>query len=588
VADMTPEKEGLIQKITGILFKKKIPRGVDEPVEVGASTQLGRDLQGAFIELFGPSRERFDAYREYEDMEVDSPIICSALDAVADTACAGAEGEANRVFQIEFEKENVRANKIFDELDERTRLTADAWMTIRSTMKRGDNFAEIVVDPRLTPMSISEIKALPASSMRRIPDEARRVTEDSVAFEQFDPQSGQKIASFEPWQVAHWRNQVEPSDLYGRSMLYSARRAYRQLQMIEDGLVMNRLTRSTQRYKHTIPVPANATGDPDAYVERVKRRRQRRRRWDATSGKLLLKNNPLTEETDFYVPATDKVRGDVEVLQGQTGADKIEDVRHFTRKLFSAVRVPAAYLGWEEDTSGKAQIVTIDIAFARLVRRAQMTHGIGVRQIYDTELALHGIDPASVDYDIVYASIATTDEMRRWQIELLKTQVASVLKKEALVVDDEYLLRNVLEIEEGFVKELVRKAEEEKKKRDQMAKEIANGNGIPGGQPPGEKGPPIGKEDNEPPVRGGSDSRAEALAQAYENLKRRLNGYGTRAPRNKSERVVYQAARTPKFRRELKELYELSTPLTVTRGDGPPRSVADLLREHAGMEGVQS
>mgnify|MGYP001594869366 CR=1 FL=1 len=584
-------KSGFIAKIASLLTGRNVPRDAPEPGDnqPGLTTRVGKDLQDTFQELFGPSRDRFDAYRDYDDMEADSPLVCSALDATADTAVSGAEGDAESVFELLFPdgKENAKLTKLFTDLDDRTQVRGDAWKVIRAFLQSGDAFQEIVIDSE-TKNRIASLKPLPCVSMRVVPEEVMRRKESPYGYEQWNPETGGKEADFFPWQVVHYATKIRPEDIYGRSMLFGVRRTYRQLQTIEDAVVVNRLTRATMRYVRTVPTPNMTAEAAHKFVDKMQSIQGRRRRWDPNTGKLILENAPLAEETDFWVADMGNgVKGDVQTLAGQAGSERIEDVEYFQRKMFAGLRVPPSYLGWEKDAGGKAQSVTIDIAFARMVRRAQLTHGMGVRRIFDTEIALAGTDPATVEYDLMYAPIATVDEMRRWQTELLKVQVASLMKQGGLVLDDEYLLRHVLEIEEEYVDALIKKAEEEKKRQDELANQIASGAvpgaggalpGVPGGQPAGEGPPKPGREGGIPPVRGGANGPAEQLREVRTRLRRR----GLVVPHH-VEAAVRGVCRRPSFLRQLEEAYSLTKPLRVTAKDSEHNGTRRVIMEAAGI-----
>lgn len=549
------------------------PAPVPETVQA-KSSESGKRMIGEMAEMFGIARDRFQAYRDYRDMEADSSLIVAALDATADTAVAGAEGDADSVFQVVTKKDDKNFSRVFEDLDKRVRLRQSGWSIIRSFLMMGDYFCEIVVDGA-SKAKIKKLKPLPAQTMRAIPDEMRKRGEELIGYDQWDPETGGKIAEFQDWQVVHFGMRVHPDDIYCRSMLFSARRTYKQLQAIEDGMVVNRLTRSTLRYVRKVPTPNMTAEMAQTYVKKVQRAEGTRRRYDS-NGKLIIESVPMSEETDFYVPVMGNgVEGGVEVLNAQSGSDKIEDVKYFLKRLIMALRTPPSYLGWEEDSAGKAQGVLIDVSFARRVRRVQMAYGIGVRQIIDTELILNGVDPSKVEYDLMFAPIASVDEMRRWQVELLKAQVASMLKQSNLVPDEEYLLRHVLEIEEEFVKDILKKIEDMQKAQDELTRSIA-GN-VPGGNAPNERFPQPGQETNQPPIRGGANGPTEQLREVKDRIRNRGLVVGP-----EMESAVVSVLSRRSILDAMRDIYECSQPLAVTAADAKPMGMERIM-EIAGV-----
>lgn len=467
---MAKDKASILSRI-GNALSRAMP--VQDPIPRELSTETSNEPRPDWLEMFGVAGDRRSSYQDYAVMERESPIVCSALDAIADTAVSGSEGEAEDAYQVQFDEDEGAPPKGVEsaiaDLEKRLKIKSNARRTIRDLCHVGDFFEEQVIDP--STMSIVELKPLSPDSIVVVPDELREESDDPK-FRQYDT-SGKIIAEFQPWQVVQYAHMASRLDVYGRSALYSARRKYRQLQMIEDGMVINRITRSSNHYVWQVPV---GDMDPKAaakYVTDYMSARKRYRRIDPRTGKMIITRNIIDDDVDFAVPVGTKVgTGSVTSITGQAGIDKIDDVMFFLKQLIGALRVPAAYLGFEEDTNGKQVITTIDVAFARTVRSYQKAYGVGIRQVYDTELALKKYRQDSLSYSLVFPAIGTVDEMRRWQVELLKTQVAQVLKSTGLVTDDEYLLRKIVEVEEDEIQKILRR--NKKNAEDAVAQQQSN------------------------------------------------------------------------------------------------------------------
>lgn len=559
----TAEKSGFIDKLSGLFTKMGVVVETDPSQFAMVTTETNKNVDPMWVELYGPTQGRAAAYRDYEVMEADSPVTNNALDAIADTAVSGAEGEAEQVYEVHFEKEDAAAAKIVTELESRVSLKDESWATIRQILLYGDDFTEIVIDPKA--QEIVKLYPLHPATMVSIPEEFIN-KDDLIKYKQYDV-AGQEIAKFKEWQVVHYANRINRTDEYGRGLLYSVRRTYRQLQMLEDGLVISRLRNSTARYKHKIPVGNMDPAKAQAFVDNLARSKRRTRRVDPRTGKLILDANALHDESDFYVPVNDKGGGDVELMQGTSGDDQIRDVEYFQNKYLSGMRVPRAYVSYEEGTSGKNVITTIDIAFARTVRRYQMAHGVGQRQIYDTEFALRGRDPRDLDYSLIYAPIATTDEVRRWQVELLKAQVAKLLKVDATVIsDDEYLLRHVIGVDDEYIDQIMKANEKAKKEADKKQKELLS---MKGGAPQGKTN--LDASNSDSPLPGVAE-------QTNEKTHRRTNGF--RVSRSRVREVAVDLMQSPSFKRQLNEVYDLSKPVVI----GPNKMGAErALKAIAGI-----
>ena len=545
--------KNLVQQVGNALRRQ----GMDQEIPDSPTTETSEGYEREWREAMGISPTRSASYRDYRLMENESPVVSAALDCVADAAIAGADGDSTNVYEVQFPEDETGTQfagpkKILDDLEARLGCRDEAWGIIRAFLHMGDDFSEVVIDP--AEMQIVRLKPLVAESIVIVPEWLEELREHGV-YVQYD-EEGREVARFSSWQMVHFHQKVNRTGLYGKSMLGSARRTFKQLQMIEDSMVINRLKRATMRYVHKVPTGKLGPEDALKFIKKYKMLYNRFRRFDS-DGKMILGTAPMTEEGDFYVPNGEVTQGDVTAIQGQAGMDRISDVEYFQNALFSALGTPKSYLGFEQNTAGKNVITTLDVRFARLVRRAQTTHGTGQRQIYDTELALHKIDPRKLEYKLIYPSLGTVDQVRVWQIELLKAQVAKMLKIDAkLIQDDEYLLRKIVEVEDSDdIAKIIKanekaNAEAEAKQQEMMAAKAA------GSTTAGPKLPSI--EAKEPALehlqRGPFKQRVHA---AVDHLLTR-SGCGS-------------------FLMDLNEIYGLSKPMVVT---APPSKVAvELLEE---------
>ena len=565
-------------KLTRLFKKAEVPE--PEFQGDGLTTETSRSYYVEWLESFGIDPSRSACYQDYLMMDRESPIIQAALDTIADASVSSSEGEAEDVYQIVFPDEedaedtasHEEVSDIFSELEERTTIKSDTWSIMRAMSLLGDEFSEIVIDPK--EMHVSELKGLPAESMIVVPDEMGRFREEEYAYRQHN-ETGATIAEFYPWQIVHYAHRVRRTDVYGRSHLASTRRVYKQLQFIEDSMVINRIIRATMRYVHQVPVGGMAPLEARKYVDKYKQDFIRSRRFDR-EGKLSMRQNPLDEERDFFVPVGKEANGTVTAIQGQSSLDRISDVEYFLKKLFAALRVPPAYLGFEADTHAKSVITTLDVAFGRVVRRAQVAHSMGQRQVYQTELALKKKNPKDINFHFVYNPIGTVDEMRRWQIELLKAQVAMMLKTQSgLIQDDEYLLKKILQVEEEDFKRIMKANKKAKLEQQAEQEKLLAAQGQMADQ---------GAKQQKDMA-----THAAALDVATHDVKAKIDKKkeikeSRRKVSHKVSQAVEMLMERQSVRRDLLEIYQMAQPMTVTvNGSGISTARLKELQRVAGL-----
>lgn len=416
---------------------------------------LSLDDQGAFAwyaEQMKRELNRRARYDVYNEMDKDSPELSSALDIYADNSTQAEFDGKERVVKIDSDDKQVKG--ILDTFIEDVCLNQHVWGIARNLAKFGEDFTELVVDKNLNPR---RLKALDGRYMMR--NENQYGTLMPKAFLQRSTKDDKIIAEFQRWQIIHFRMQKERTDKYGASILESAVKVYRQLSFMEDSMVIARLTRAQQRYAHLVDVEGMTADDAEAHIEKVKTRMRKRKTINPRTGRQDLNYNPLAAEEDIFLGTREKSRADVKVLQGDTNLSNIKDVYYFQNKLFSATKVPKAYLGLESDVGAKGTVTEQEIQFARTVKRIQNAIISGLEEMFHYVLAINGIPKEKAKFTVVLPPISMIDELRKWQSRLVKMQVAQ-LYAQVFHVNAEYLMRTFLGMTEEEVEEVLKNQDE--------------------------------------------------------------------------------------------------------------------------------
>lgn len=303
-------------------------------------------------------------YTDFEQMEY-MPEIASALDIYAD------EITTSTAFSplISVDCQNREIKDILHTLLY-TVLNAEAnlfgWS--RSMCKYGDYFLYLDIDDNL---GITNAIPLPVRELERI--EGTDPTNPNYIQYYWHNAEGSKGVTFENWQISHFR--VLGNDKYvpyGTSVLEPSRRIWRQLTLLEDAMMAYRIVRSPERRVFYIDVGNIAAEDVEQYIEQVKTQMKRNQIIDEDSGRVDLRYNAMSIDEDYYIP----VRGGsnntrIETLAGGQFTGDIDDVNYLRDKLFSALKVPKAYLAQSEAQEDKTTLSQKDIRFARTIQRLQ-------------------------------------------------------------------------------------------------------------------------------------------------------------------------------------------------------------------------
>ena len=306
------------------------------------------------------NQNRAERYTDFEQMEY-MPELASALDIYADEMTTS--NEFNKLLTVScmnLEIKTILNSLFYDVLN----IEANAFGWSRSMCKYGDLFLYLDVDEKL---GVTSLIGLPNNEVERI--EGQDPTNPNYIQYQWNGAG----MTFENWQVAHFR--ILGNDRhapYGTSVFDPARRIWRQLCLLEDAMIAYRVVRAPERRIFKIDVGNIPPQDVAQYMEKVKGEMKRNSIVDASTGRVDLRYNPLSLEEDYFIPMRGGVGSDISSLPGAKSLDDIEDVKYMRDKLFSAIKIPQAYLtNLEGDSEDKTTLSQKDIRFARTVQRLQ-------------------------------------------------------------------------------------------------------------------------------------------------------------------------------------------------------------------------
>ena len=366
-------------------------------------------------------------FADYEEMD-DYPEIGSAIDIYADDATIPDSMTGKSVWGTSKDLAAVAA--LDDLLDNRLNLPESIYILARTLTKYGNCYAEILADAD----GVLGWNYLPPATMRRVEEKNGAL----IAFVQ-DPTGSfsvsrdaikkaiasgtkkiDKMIIFEPWEVVNWRLQGrDVGSEYGHSVLEPARWIWRRLVMAEDSALVYKLTRSPARFAFYVDVGDLPPAQAIAYVNQVKQQYKKKKLFNTSSKKLEFRMNPLNANEDFWIPSRngqDSTR--IDVIAGPD-YQAVEDLEYFRSKLFSAIKVPASYLGLGDETS-RAALSQEDVRFARTVMRIQREMKNGIKRVARIHMALIGIDPDEIEFGVKMSVPSAIFELA--QIELRNAQ----------------------------------------------------------------------------------------------------------------------------------------------------------------------
>ena len=383
--------------------------------------------------------ERLERVKDYEEMD-HYPEITRALDIYADDSMTYAED--GKIMQIISDDDKI-IHELEELLYQRLDLDFHLWTWIRNMCKYGDMFNLLdIVDKE----GVLGAIAMPVGEIER--EEGYNNDPNSLRFKW----TVQGNTVFENYQVSHLRILGDDRFLpYGRSILDSSRKVWKQLLMAEDAMLIYRISRAPERRVFYVDVGNIPPKDVDSYMQNARDKLKRIPVVSESTGDVDFRYNPESILEDFFIPVRADRGSRIETLPGGENAAAIEDIEYLQNKLFISLGVPKSYLTAEEDLSGKSTLAQEDIKFARTIQRIQKIVVSELAKISLVHLYLRGYEEASIyNFDLRLTNPSTVTEMMHLELMGSRFSTANDMADSALL-SKEYIQKEVLKLSDSEI-----------------------------------------------------------------------------------------------------------------------------------------
>ena len=458
--DGLTQRPSLLDRLFGLFKGQEHPREQDDEA---LDVEQGR-MQDWFNKQFvfpqGASG-RIERYRIFDEMDTFD-IVQTIHDIYAEESTQ-TDYDKRRTLWVESSNANmVRAgHECLTNVQAEDRIFGVA----RALSVRGDEFKRLIYQ---TGRGVLGWKSTHPSRVHRRDDKYDRLigfSEDGQIF-----RGSRKHSVSWPWDYIHFRLTGKDDSGYGTAISANMFRAWRQVALSEDAILMYRLRRTPERNVFWIN-----TGDMEE-AERVDTVNRWRKRFranvfvDPASASYKKSYNPLTPLEDIFLPVNGSDDGSrVESLAGGGQVGELLDLDYFRQKLFGAARVPAAYAGFPGEINAKATLVQQDVRFARGLKRFQRAQVQGMRTLLEIHYSLLAgsnpeLDPDVNNFLLQMSPISYLDEWERLELLQMRYSIIDAMNNmvQALSLDvrawSTYILLNYAKLPENLVLRLVSKA----------------------------------------------------------------------------------------------------------------------------------
>ena len=380
--------------------------------------------------------QKHDLFKDYELMDQD-PIIASALDIYSDESTVdNIEGEILKIKSENNKVQKILHNLFYDVIN----IEFNLWSWMRNMTKYGDFYLQLDIVEKY---GVVNVKPISTYDMTRLEDHDPK----NPQLIQFEIADGDKQIK-ENYEIAHFRVLSDTNFLpYGRSLLENGRKIFKQLTLMEDAMLIHRIMRAPEKRVFKIDVGNIPPREVEQFMQKIINKMKKVPVIDQKTGDYNLKYNIESVTEDYFLPVRGGDSGtQIETLPGLSNNDAIDDVEYLRNKLMASLRIPKAFLGYEEGLSGgKATLAAEDVRFARTIERLQKIVVSELTKIGIVHLYSQGFtDSDLIDFSLELQNPSMIHEQEK--LELMNQQVELAEKAmETKLFSREWIYNNIFD-----------------------------------------------------------------------------------------------------------------------------------------------
>lgn len=231
---------------------------------------------------------------------------------------------------------------------------------------------------------------------------------------------------------------------YGASFLEGARTYYKQRQLLDDLLILARLTRSSFYRLFSVDVGAASSQDTARMMRELKTAVSSKQSINVSTEVFSSRTSPILTGGNVYFP-TRNGQGAVTVQEvgGEVNVSALADIDYFDDRYYGALKVPKQFLGQSDEMPGgigDTTLTQLDIRYARTVKRCQRIIKSGLKDLIYWYCSIHNILPPS--FTIEMPKILTAEDTRLSDIQKAKIETTNSILDLVKAVDEDIIERS--------------------------------------------------------------------------------------------------------------------------------------------------
>ena len=443
----------------------------------------------SILDLDGRDRNELDLIRRYRDI-AQQPECDSAIEDIANEAIVS--DERDKAVSLSLDRLQLSNNikqKIRQEFDEVLRLmdfNAKGHDIFRRWYVDGRIYYHKVIDTKAPRKGIKELRYIDPRKIKKVREQRKEkdpktgldLVKDIDDYYLYNEKGvDQNAGTTSGIKITADSVSYCPSGVVDMhkgtviSYLNKAIKPVNQLRMIEDALVIYRISRAPERRIFYIDVGNLPKVKAEAYLKDVMNRYRNKLVYDAKTGEIRDDRNHMSMLEDFWLPRREGGRGtEITTLPGGSNLGEIDDIKYFQQKLYRSLNVPISRLEAENSFSiGRSDNITRDeLKFTKFVQKLRKKFCVLFMDILKTQLVLKGViaieewDKMKEHIQFDFMQDGHFTELKN--AEILQNRLDMLGQIESYVgtyFSKEYVKKNVLRMNDEVIEEIEQQIKDE-------------------------------------------------------------------------------------------------------------------------------
>ena len=446
----------------------------------GTLEVAGGGFYGQLLDTDGRQRTEADLIRRYRDI-AQQPECDSAIEDIINEGIVSNERDQavdiilDRIMYTKKIKDRIREE--FDTVLELLDFETKGHDIFRRWYVDGRMYYHKVIDQKNPRHGIKELRYIEPGKIRKVKETEKKI-KPGTSVEHIQTKNeyylynttGLKSGTTEGIKISPDSITYVPSGLIDQnkghvlSYLHKAIKPVNQLRMIEDALVIYRISRAPERRIFYIDVGNLPKIKAEQYLKDVMSRYRNKLVYDASTGEIRDDRNHMSMLEDFWLPRREGGRGtEITTLPGGSNLGEIDDIQYFKNKLYRSLNVPVSRMEAEAGFSlGRSTEITRDeLKFTKFVQRLRKKFVPLFTDILKTQLILKGVitleDWTKLKQHIQYDFLQDGHFAELKKAELMEDRINALGSIESYIgtfFSKEWVQKNVLNLNDGEIEDM--------------------------------------------------------------------------------------------------------------------------------------